>query len=102
MNGAGTKRCLVAFATPEREYLWTVTLQAADTIEAALRAARAQAGPAGAAVPWESAAVGIFGEVRRRSDACAHGDRIEIYRALKRDPRERRRERVARERRPRR
>jgi putative ubiquitin-RnfH superfamily antitoxin RatB of RatAB toxin-antitoxin module len=51
-------------------------------------------------VPWESAAVGIFGEARRRSDACAHGDRIELYRALKRDPRERRRERVARERRP--
>lgn len=99
MNGPRTKRCLVAFATPEREYLWTVILQAADTIEVALQAARAQAGSAGAAVPWESAAVGIFGEARRRSDACAHGDRIELYRALKRDARQRRRERVARERR---
>jgi len=39
------------------------------------------------------------GEARRRSDACAHGDRIELYRALKRDARQRRRERVARERR---
>ena len=76
-----------------------MTLQAADSIEAALRAARAQAGAAGAAVPGDSAAVGIFGEARRRSDACAHGDRIELYRALKRDARQRRRERVARERR---
>jgi putative ubiquitin-RnfH superfamily antitoxin RatB of RatAB toxin-antitoxin module len=43
--------------------------------------------------------VGIFGEPRARTDVCADGDRIELYRPLRRDPRERRRERVQRERR---
>jgi putative ubiquitin-RnfH superfamily antitoxin RatB of RatAB toxin-antitoxin module len=56
----------------------------------------------GEVIPWDSAPVGIFGVARRRSDACADGDRIELYRALKRDPRLRRREQVARERRGRR
>jgi uncharacterized protein len=63
----------------------------------ALLAARAVAGDE--SVPWDSAAVGIFGEPRSRSDPCADGDRIELYRPLRRDPRERRRERVQRERR---
>ena len=48
------------------------------------------------AIPWDIAAVGIFGELRTRSDPCADGDRIELYRPLTRDPRERRRERVQR------
>jgi putative ubiquitin-RnfH superfamily antitoxin RatB of RatAB toxin-antitoxin module len=42
--------------------------------------------------------VGIYGEARRRDEQFADGDRIELYRPLRRDPRERRRERVQRER----
>ena len=99
MNVAGVKRCLVVYATPAGEQAWSVVLAAEATIGAALEAARAQAGEAGAAVPWERAPVGIFGERRQRTEGCAEGDRIEIYRPLLRDPRERRRERVARERR---
>lgn len=99
MSAPGTKRCLVVFAGEAREYAWTVRLASGDAIGTALAVARAQAGADGAAVPWESAPVGIFGQLRRRSDLCADGDRIEIYRPLRRDPRERRRERVARERR---
>jgi putative ubiquitin-RnfH superfamily antitoxin RatB of RatAB toxin-antitoxin module len=53
----------------------------------------------GQQIPWDSAAVGIFGAPRRRSDPCDEGDRIELYRALERDPRLRRREQVERERR---
>jgi uncharacterized protein len=101
-GGAGgpAKRCTVAFALPERQYLWSVELPAGGRIADALAAARSQAPAALAAqVPWDSAAVGIFGELRSRSDSCADGDRIEIYRPLGGDPRERRRERVARERR---
>jgi len=96
------KRCTVAFATRERQYLWSVELPAGARIADALAAARRQA-PAelAAQVPWDSAPVGIFGELRTRGDGCAEGDRIEIYRPLTRDPRERRRERVARERRAR-
>ncbi len=40
-----------------------------------------------------------LGEIRDIWPLLAHGDRIELYRALKRDARQRRRERVARERR---
>ena len=71
------------------------------TIAEALAVARRQASasPETTAIPWECAPVGIFGEPRIRSDGCDDGDRIELYRPLPRDPRERRRERVQRERR---
>jgi len=101
--GGGTtrKRCTVAYATRERQYLWSVELPAEARIAEALAAARALAASEELTgeIPWESARVGVFGELRSRSDACADGDRIEIYRPLERDPRERRRERVQRERR---
>ncbi len=101
-GGDSTKRCTVAFALRERQYLWSVELPADACIADALAAARSQA-PAAllAQVPWDSAPVGVFGELRARSEACADGDRIEIYRPLAADPRERRRARVARERRAR-
>ena len=92
------KRCLVAYATRTRQYLWSVELPLHASIADALAAARAAADPA-AAIPWDSAPVGIFGEPRARTDSCSDGDRIELYRPLRRDPRERRRERVQRERR---
>jgi putative ubiquitin-RnfH superfamily antitoxin RatB of RatAB toxin-antitoxin module len=95
------KRCSVAFATRERQYLWRVELPPGALIADALAAARdlAAAEEPAAEIPWDSAPVGIFGEPRSRSDACADGDRIELYRPLERDPRERRRERAQRERR---
>lgn len=99
-GAADRKRCLVAYATRERQYLWKLELPLAATIAQALEAARAACtGTAAcAAIPWDSAALGIFGESRRRTDQFADGDRIELYRPLRRDPRERRRERVQRER----
>jgi hypothetical protein len=98
--GGPPKRCTVAFALRERQYLWSVELPAGARIADALAAARRQAAAELAAqVPWDSAPVGIFGELRTRGDRCAEGDRIEIYRPLRRDPREGRRQRVARERR---
>jgi uncharacterized protein len=95
------KHCVVAWATRTRQYLWPVELDAQASIAAAIAAARAQVGGSvhGRTIPWDSAPVGIFGAPRRRSDPCAEGDRIELYRALKRDPRLRRREQVERERR---
>ena len=92
------KHCVVAYATRTRQYLWKVALPLHASIADALAAARAAADPA-APIPWDSAAVGIFGEPRARTDSCADGDRIELYRPLRRDPRQRRRERVQRERR---
>jgi putative ubiquitin-RnfH superfamily antitoxin RatB of RatAB toxin-antitoxin module len=100
-GGSGRKRCTVAFATRERQFLFRVELPADAPIAEALAAARALAAATQVAVeiPWDSASVGVFGELRSRSDGCADGDRIELYRPLGRDPRERRRERVQRERR---
>ena len=98
---SASKHCTVAYATRERQYLWTVVLPAAASIADALATARAGAAAAdarSAAIPWETAAVGIFGELRRRSDVVADGDRIELYRPLRGDPRERRRARVQQER----
>ena len=91
------KTCLVAYATADRQYLWTVQLVDRATIADALAAAMAVA--AGVPdIPWDTAPVGIFGESRTRTDVPQHGDRIELYRALKVDPRQRRREQVQRER----
>lgn len=83
------KRCVIAFAGATRQYLWPVVLAADATIGEAIEAARRQAQDAD--VPWDSAPVGIFGELRSRADLPADGDRIELYRPLREDPRARRR-----------
>ena len=80
---------MVAYADPARQYLWPVVLPAEATIADAIAAARHQA--LDADVPWDSAPVGIFGEACSRADRPANGDRIELYRPLRDDPRERRR-----------
>jgi putative ubiquitin-RnfH superfamily antitoxin RatB of RatAB toxin-antitoxin module len=108
MTTSTRKRCVVAYATRQRQYLWTVDLPAQATIADALAAARRIADESQALdgkiadvqnIPWDAAPVGIFGELRERQDLPADGDRIEIYRPLRSDPRERRRERVRRDRR---
>jgi putative ubiquitin-RnfH superfamily antitoxin RatB of RatAB toxin-antitoxin module len=94
------KRCVVVYATRGAQHLWNVELALDATIAQALNAARVAcaATPGCAQIAWDSAPVGVFGEPRARHERCADGDRIEIYRPLRRDPRERRRERVQRER----
>jgi len=108
MSEEGTKRCVVAYATREHQYLWTVDLHERATVADALEVARGLAAATlttGATrqemqeVPWDTAPVGIFGEPRERQDVPADGDRIEIYRPLRSDPRQRRREKVRRDRR---
>jgi putative ubiquitin-RnfH superfamily antitoxin RatB of RatAB toxin-antitoxin module len=107
MRDSGTKRCVVAYATREHQYLWTVDLPTEATVGDALKAARALAADTRTTrgtreelneVPWETGPVGIFGTVCNRHAVPADGDRIEIYRPLQSDPRERRRQRVRRER----
>lgn len=83
------KKCIVAYADGTHQYLWPVVLSADATIADAIAAARRQAPDVG--VPWDSAPVGIFGEPRSRGDLPAEGDRIELYRPLRDDPRQRRR-----------
>jgi putative ubiquitin-RnfH superfamily antitoxin RatB of RatAB toxin-antitoxin module len=92
MSETSIKRCVVAYATREKQFLWNVELPVEATIADALAKAREHA--PGENVPWESAEVGIFGELRSRDAIPTEGDRIEIYRPLINDPRERRRQRV--------
>jgi putative ubiquitin-RnfH superfamily antitoxin RatB of RatAB toxin-antitoxin module len=94
-------RCVVAFATREHQYLWPVELQRGASVAQAIEAARRLAERAGEddGVPWEEAPVGIFGQPCSRADLPREGDRIELYRPLLEDPKERRRERVNRARR---
>jgi uncharacterized protein len=96
MTEGGRKRCTVAYATRERQYLWAVDVPAEATIADIIEAARQLADEPD--VPWETAPVGIFGEVRERSARPAEGDRVELYRPLHSDPRDRRRERVQKQR----
>jgi uncharacterized protein len=83
------KHCIVAYAGSAREHLWPVALPLDATIGEAIDVARRQAG--GEEIPWDTAPVGIFGERRSRADRPADGDRIELYRPLREDPRTRRR-----------
>jgi uncharacterized protein len=103
-RGAAATHCVVVYATRERQYLWRLELPAGATIAAALSAARHAAERESAGIDpgvWESAPVGVYGEPRRRTARCEEGDRIELYRPLRCDPRARRRERVQHERRAR-
>ena len=85
---------MVAYADSARQYLWPVVLSAEATIADAIEAARRQA--QGVDVPWDSAPVGIFGEPHTRADILADGDRVELYRPLRDDPKARRRAQSAR------
>ena len=96
------KRCVVVYATRARQYQWSVALGEDATIAEALGAARLAAERDALhleAALWERAPVGVFGEARDRETPYQDGDRIELYRPLRCDPRVRRRERVQRERR---
>lgn len=85
-------RCIVAYARDDQQFQWQVELEEPATIADALAAARSQA--SGQDIPWDSAAVGIFGERKSRDAQLQDGDRVEIYRPLTVDPRERRRQRM--------
>ncbi len=97
MSTGGGKQCVVAYATRDEQFLWHVELPERATVAEALAAARRIAGRED--VPWEGADTGIFGRPCSPGDVPLEGDRIEIYRPLRSDPRERRRQRVQSERR---
>ncbi|MEJ0039398.1 MAG: RnfH family protein [Gammaproteobacteria bacterium] len=93
----GRKRCVVAYATRDEQWLWSVELPDQATVADALSEARSAARRDD--VPWDSAPLGIFGQPCNRTDVPADGDRIELYRPLAADPRERRRQQVRSQRR---
>lgn len=97
MNPAGTKRCLVAADTEEGVRLCEVLLPDAASVADALMAARSALGESG--IDWASPVTGLWGRRCAPSEIPADGDRIEIYRPLTTEPRERRRLQVQRARR---
>ena len=88
------KRCTVVFALPDAQWTWQVDLPDQASVAEALAQARAQSAADAAPVPWD-ADVGIFGEPCGRDVLPRDGDRIEIYRPLKSDPKVSRRARAA-------
>src|SRR5437763_4750544 len=78
VSPAAGKRCVVAYATRARQYLWSVELPLHASIADALAAARAAADPA-APIPWDSAVVGIFAEPRAGTDAGAGGAHRQVH-----------------------
>jgi putative ubiquitin-RnfH superfamily antitoxin RatB of RatAB toxin-antitoxin module len=88
------KNCTVVFAMPERQWLWHVSLPDDGTVAEALALAREMTRhDVQDEVPWD-ADVGIFGELCDRAAIPRDGDRIELYRPLRSDPKESRRERA--------
>jgi hypothetical protein len=85
-------RCEVAYARPDRQFLLDVQLREGATARDALLASGllddcAEIDPA-------AAIYGVFGRVVPADHRLRDGDRVEIYRTLKVDPRAARRARV--------
>ncbi|GIX36329.1 MAG: UPF0125 protein [Lysobacteraceae bacterium] len=82
----------VVHALPHRAWRWPLRLPAGATLMDALRAAPlVEAGLDPGSLP---AGVGVFGRERPLDHPLRDGDRIEIYRPLLCDPRDRRRQRA--------
>jgi putative ubiquitin-RnfH superfamily antitoxin RatB of RatAB toxin-antitoxin module len=88
-----SKRCSVACDTSAGIVLCELELPDDASIAMAVSAARRSLGEA--AADWEHAVTGIYGRVHSREYIPADGDRIELYRPLKIDPRASRRARAA-------
>jgi putative ubiquitin-RnfH superfamily antitoxin RatB of RatAB toxin-antitoxin module len=92
----GPVRCLVAVDLGAAPWLCELALAPGATVaEAVLAAQQAASGQPGAGgFDWEHAATGIWGHRCPRDQAVCAGDRVELYRPLLADPRERRRRRA--------
>ena len=88
-----SKRCQVLCDTPEGVLRCELELPDEATIAVALEAARLRLGEG--AADWHGAVTGIYGRIYPRTHVPIDGDRIELYRALRIDPRAARRARAA-------
>jgi putative ubiquitin-RnfH superfamily antitoxin RatB of RatAB toxin-antitoxin module len=85
----------VAFATPDAQVLITVKLAAGSDVECAL----ALSGIYDRFPDHDlrGCATGVWGRVVPRNRQLRNGDRVELYRPLRLDPRDARRERASRD-----
>lgn len=86
-------RAEVCYAGPEGQFLLPVDVPAGATLADAIEASGIRARAPGLVV--DDRHVGVFSKPRPLSTPVAEGDRVEIYRPLRIDPREARRERAA-------
>jgi putative ubiquitin-RnfH superfamily antitoxin RatB of RatAB toxin-antitoxin module len=95
-RGAPVLRIEVVYATPQQQDLVAVSLPAPLTAGQAVQASGLlQRHPE---IELETATLGVFGEVVAHQHMLVEGDRVEIYRPLRIDPRAARRQ-LARQRR---
>jgi len=83
----------VACASPDKQIVRSLRIPVGTTAREALR--RSGLAEEFQSIDFESAPIGIFGEVVPGSYLPRANERIEVYRPLRRDPREARRARVA-------
>ena len=84
-------RVSVIYADPTVQIELPFDIEATATVDDAIRASGISSRLPGGFKP---AAIGIFGRVVSASDTLRDGDRIELYRPLKIDPKEARRRRA--------
>jgi hypothetical protein len=89
-----TIRVEVVYALPERQALLAAELPAGSTVAAAIEASGVREQFPGMEI--DPASVGIFSRKVTLDRVLQDGDRVEIYRPLKADPKEARRQRAAR------
>jgi putative ubiquitin-RnfH superfamily antitoxin RatB of RatAB toxin-antitoxin module len=79
----------VAYARAREPDIVALSVAPGSTLrEAILRSGLLQRHPE---IELEKCAIGVFGKIRALDERAADGDRIEVYRPLKMDPRDRRR-----------
>jgi putative ubiquitin-RnfH superfamily antitoxin RatB of RatAB toxin-antitoxin module len=93
LPGPPVIRIEIVYAQPQHRIIKALQLAPGSTIADALAAAAADHDFFG--VDLAQAAVGIFGKVARREQALKDGDRIEIYRPLREEPKLARRKRLS-------
>ena len=92
MSVAGRLTVEVVLATPDRQVLLTLAVDAGASVADVIAASGIESQFPGLAV--SEMPVGIWGKQVPREAAVRQGDRIELYRPLEIDPREGRRQRV--------
>lgn len=86
-------RAEVCYAGPEGQFLLPVELPPGATLADAIDASGLRARVPGLVV--DDRHVGVFSKPRALASAVQDGDRVEVYRPLRIDPRDARRERAA-------
>ncbi len=88
-----TVQVQVCYALPQSAYLCDLTLPAGSTAGEAIRASDVL--QRFAEIDLSTAKIGIFGKLKTLDSIVLQGDRVEIYRPLRADPKESRRRRAA-------